>query len=241
MIVDISSDYRCFKWLVQLAYRIGLSVCFFYLIYAILFSGSKRLSDENAAELMEKYGSEGYLDSCQACYQKMSLLSDVNFDAPPPQKPAAELVDEFQASGDMPITRYVYKDDATAHAQSRSDLTISKEMLKSTALKLKDASYLGEAPFEMKNLMLKYESVIENSHALVIGSDTQWVEAFLLHFLGMKRISTLEYEQRQFEDERHLNWFQIKAFLESALESRKSNTFDIAISHSFVQHLGLGE
>jgi Caenorhabditis protein of unknown function, DUF268 len=115
----------------------------------------------------------------------------------------------------------------------------SKELLDSRIERSNNGKMRGNYGVPGANLLRSELSHLpmRNSSVLVIGSKTPWVEAISLA-LGAARVMTLEYATINSEHPRHST--ATPAQFRQMYESGELEPFDIVVTHSSVEHSGLG-
>jgi Caenorhabditis protein of unknown function, DUF268 len=129
----------------------------------------------------------------------------------------------------------VFKD---SFLETRS-VTWSKELLESSIERSNNRTLKGTYSVQGANHLRSELSQLpmENSSVLVIGSINPWVEAISLA-LGAAHVTTLEYATIRSEHPRHSA--ATPAQFRQLYESGRLEPFDIVVSHSSLEHSGLG-
>jgi Caenorhabditis protein of unknown function, DUF268 len=115
----------------------------------------------------------------------------------------------------------------------------SKDLMDSSIESSNKGALFGTYGLEGANVLRSElaQLPIQNSTVLVIGSETPWVEAICLA-LGAAHVTTLEYSTINSEHPKHSA--ATPAQFREMYESGKMDHFDIVVTHSSVEHSGLG-
>jgi hypothetical protein len=159
---------------------------------------------------------------------------------PPPRSPPSHLWDLFTQFGDMPITKEAYyaQKYSGSNAQGHDWTQDYIEQLRLKARKGEAISGYG-VPGDKDVLAAIRRSPfsLERAHALVVGSETPWVESLLLN-TGVSTVTTLEYGTINSTHP------QVSTYIPSQLGGLflqgELPKFDLVVSYSSIEHSGLG-
>ena len=192
--------------------------------------------------IVEKFvKTDPYTKKCINLYKKLRYPNQSLIMRPPPQKPPADMMDEFTMNGKMPITRYWYINEA--YTDSNSDnKSVVQEVISTQftqylgMVKRKEA--LNYEDTKLNEVMHSYGEYIKDKTVAVIGTQLPWIEA-IAYDIGASSITTLDYTRKKYELP-NLKWIHVNDYLEEHLESKKLQNFDVILSFSSIEHAGLG-
>lgn len=156
---------------------------------------------------------------------------------PPPKTPSQELINKFTQNGEMPIKRIYYRAERYA-----GSLAATSKWSESMINKLID---LHKNNKKMGNYNLLEEQLIDyaitkysvkGKNVAVIGSTYPWVEAIIAS-KKPQSITTIEYG-KIYSSVKYINTFTPSEFAKNTLQH--DIKFDFIISHSSLEHSGLG-
>lgn len=159
---------------------------------------------------------------------------------PPPRRPPAELLRDFQQNGQCPIVYTKYRNDAKA---TKSTAPGSRDISASIMMRYIARDRAGENvnTYRDKNIvkptLMKYVDKIRDKHVAVIGTLRPWAEAIILN-IGADKITTIEYNTFKIDHDRiHMvTPYKIaESFVNGTMEF-----IDSAFSYSSIEHSGLG-
>ena len=152
-----------------------------------------------------------YKGDCLRLFKKLRYPNQSLIMKPPPRRPPADMLNDFEQNGDMPITKYDYYDDTYSDAGpdkeggNGSVRVIANAVFDMFGFMIRNDYPMGYKDMVLKDKIFKYQSHIKHKSVAVLGSWDPWVEA-LAYTARAGKITTLEYTRsRKFEDPK-LEW-----------------------------------
>ena len=181
---------------------------------------------------------EQYKKNCLELFKKKRFINSSLIFRPPLKQPPAELLDDFQQNGDMPIRTYQYYDDAYLDSDStkanEANQVISEQTLNDLLAKIrKNESFNYYSDNAMKEMFLSnsYKKYLVDKTMAVFGTILIWVEA-LAYEAGCSKIFTFDYTRKSYFDPNRFKWFHILDYLDKAIQDELIENFDNAASFS---------
>jgi hypothetical protein len=132
------------------------------------------------------------------------------------------------------------KSQAQANDQeSKESEVISRRILDKWRVKVRERQPLNYGNTELQKLMFDHRTQFKDKKVAIYGNRYVWIEAILLE-LGVGRVTVLDNQKVQYEQDDLLERVSFADFVERCLKEGKIEQYDHAISFSFVHQLGLG-
>ena len=183
---------------------------------------------------------------CLALFTKLRHPNQTLMFRPPLKSPPADMLNDFQQNGDMPITRDFYFNDVYSSADKASDQVtnetipvIASSEVNSWRVKVRAREALVYGDQLLRDLVLANKTTFAQKKVLVLGTIDPWAEAIALE-AGAGRITTVDYTRKRYENA-NMEWLHVNDYLDLLIRRTKETCeFDIAISFSSIEHSGLG-
>jgi hypothetical protein len=180
-----------------------------------------------------------HIQECSDLYMK--IRRNPHIYKPPLRSPPEDMLESFQMNRKMPIVKYEYEDNSFNDSDGKTIgkiPVITKKDLENIELRHDDFENLNHGPKVLQSELKDYKHQIKGAEIAVLGSDDPWIET-IVSTLGAKKVHTLEYTRRNYEDDK-FKWWHIHDFLDMALDKNYVNKIDFAVTYSTIQHAGLG-
>jgi hypothetical protein len=183
------------------------------------------------------------IDSVRSHTTCCTIFGEPLFDAgsgrwPPPEQIPNPMNNEFTLGGKIPVTKMYFKQQylkkAAVFENKWSRQNIEKWIVSASKDQL-GGNYGVEEAKKLRSIAIKYK--LQGKRILVIGSETPWLEAYLLN-AGVGRITTLEYATIT-TDHPLIKSITPNEFNELYLNGTNEE-YDAAFSFSSLEHSGLG-
>ena len=179
-----------------------------FLYFLINSPNSKQLPNAN------------YYKNCLKLYKKLRFPNQSLIIRPPPRTPPPELYNDFIQNGEMPISRYFYRNDAYNDSNSEKKEEVKRlidedfdEMLD----KVRKNKALNYGDKSMNRIIHSYSSEVKNKKFAVIGTIIPWIEA-IAYDTGASHITTIDYTRNKYQRE-NLEWMHVNDYLDYAIEN----------------------
>lgn len=182
-----------------------------------------------------------YPDKCIDLFKKLRYPNTSLIIRPPPKKPPADMMNDFTMNGKMPITSYLYFNEAYSDSNSDNKSVITETISQTfhdQLKKVRNKQGLNYGDKVLNQIMHSYADKIKNKFVVVIGTQVPWIEA-IAYDIGASFITTLDYNRKRYILS-NLKWVHVNDFLDEQIENKRIEQFDIAASFSSIEHSGLG-
>ena len=170
---------------------------------------------------------ENYRRECMRLYKKLRYPNASLIFRPPLMMPPADMLNDFEQNGDMPITKSWYMDPSHS-ANSDNNNNINKQIPELFQVNARISQPLGGYNEKILNEKL-FNNYITGKSVAVIGTKIPWIEA-IASVLGASKITILN----------GFEWIHVYDFLDRVLETKELENFDVIMSFSAIEHTGLG-
>lgn len=227
-----------------------LAIILFVCLYFWLFDADKRLEEYSRFGVTRQIDStrraprsEAYTDECLRLYKKLRHPNQSLIFQPPLRQPPAEMLNDFEQNGYMPIMRYIYCNDVYADSglvdeKSKQIPVITKQQVDEYRTRSRKNETMSYGDLMLNTKALEYKDYIRDKSVVVIGTQSPWVEAIASE-AGASRVTTVDYTRKRYEED-GFEWVHVYDFFDRALETKELENFDIAMSYSSIEHTGLG-
>lgn len=178
-------------------------------------------------------------NTCEALFsENMSILDGLTNRWPPPQTIPEAMLDDFLMGNESLVVRAQYiEENSGALPQVWAPEYISNFTNKYTMGDYA-VGYGSNDTMMIVGLIDKYKEELQNKHCAVLGSQSPWLEALLLH-AGVGNVTTIEYatinsthpQLKTMNPSDWAHWYQA---------TQPSDYFDCVFSYSSLEHAGLG-
>ena len=222
----------------NLFYRILFLLCLIFMYYLFRYF----LKNPGYKALEVDVSCEKYKQSCLKLFKKLRFPDPSLIFSPPLRKPPEKLHKLFEQNGKMPISKFIYINEAYPDAisnQSNTQINVIKiSDINKWRTKVKNREQLHYYDLNLRRAMFNHSSFIRQKTFVVIGTQVAWIEAIALE-LSASKITTLEYTRKSYE-QKELEWLHVYDYLEYLLENNLIEQFENAASYSSIDHSGLG-
>lgn len=179
-----------------------------------------------------------YKQNCLKLFKKKRSIDSSLLFKPPLKKPPADLLEEFQQNGDMPIKKYSYYNDVYQDSDSLingSNEKINEQTFNDLLNKInKNESFNYYHDTNLKDLFLSdnyYKKSLKNKTIVVFGTILMWIET-LAYIAGSSKIFTLDFTRKTYFNADKFQWFHMLDYLDHAIKNELIENFDNAASYS---------
>ncbi|RNA41841.1 hypothetical protein BpHYR1_001209 [Brachionus plicatilis] len=141
------------------------------------------INDKQAkGELFKEFflkSDDKYLSKCVDLFKKLRYPNTSLIIRPPPRKPPADMMDDFTMNGKMPITGYLYFNEAYLDSNSDNRSVISEiisENFYGQLKKVRNNQGLNYGDKVLNQMMHSYAEKIKNKFVVVIGTQLQTMD-----------------------------------------------------------------
>ncbi len=152
-----------------------------------------------------------YKRQCLSLYKRLRTTDKSRQFSPPTDRIPADLMDKFTQSGDMPLKKYAYINEA--HDQTnpyfaQMQVKIAKSEIDEWRKKVRSEAALGYNTVLFEKVFRQFGADgVGAGNFLVVGTQSPWIEALALEMTA-NSVVTVDFARKEYEQE-DLKWYQV--------------------------------